>query len=252
MMSLISKNAVSLRCGVVFFLLALFPLTGCRQEEAPPPKPTVVKKRIAQSPAGAETTEQTPGKEAEKKAKPVQPGPPAAEAPVNNATLAESPAAVSVQAPAVPQKDITPPPPPAGAASPPSDSLKSSLPGTLPHYNPVGRVDPFSPLFKDEPTGGAAKKKKPQRPLTPLEKIDLSQLKLVAVLRAESGNRAMVEDASGKGYVLTNGTYVGINSGRVVKILSDRVVVEEQLEDYMGRTLKTERELKLQKPFGEE
>jgi len=124
---------------------------------------------------------------------------------------------------------------------------------TIPVYNPQGRIDPFIPLFKDEgPSAGTEKERKGRIPRTPLEMIDLGQLKLVAIMRAPSGNKALVEEASGKGYIVTKGTYLGINSGRVIKVLKDRVVVEEEVESIVGKSTIQERELKLQKPLGEE
>jgi type IV pilus assembly protein PilP len=132
-------------------------------------------------------------------------------------------------------------------------SLASSLlDETFPKYDPTGKVDPFAALFSQETEADTAEDNKPKRPLTPLEKIDISQLKLVAVLLAESGNRAMVEDVTGKPYILRSGTYIGVNSGTVSKILKDRVVIEEKTRDFLGRESAGTRELKLQKPFGEE
>ena len=84
-----------------------------------------------------------------------------------------------------------------------------------------------------------------------MEKIALSQLKLSAIIRAPSGNRALVVDATGKGYVVEKGTYIGLNSGRVIQIDKDRIVVEEDIEDIMGELKVQNRELKLQKPAGE-
>jgi type IV pilus assembly protein PilP len=84
-----------------------------------------------------------------------------------------------------------------------------------------------------------------------LERIALSQLKLSAVIRAPSGNRALVEDGTGKGYVVTNGTYMGLNSGKVVQIANDRIVVEEEVENVLGEYTLKSTELKLQKPAGE-
>jgi len=120
-------------------------------------------------------------------------------------------------------------------------------------YNPEGRIDPFAPLFKREQVVTVVKEKKKKRPghLTPLEKVDLSQMKLLGTILAPSGNRAMVTDASGKGYVVTVGTYMGIASGRVVEILRDRIVVEEEVENILGKISLRKRELKLQKPPGE-
>jgi len=123
----------------------------------------------------------------------------------------------------------------------------------IPAYDPHGRIDPFIPLFKDEgPLAGAEKERKGRIPRTPLEMIDLGQLKLVAVMRTPRGNKALVEEASGKGYIVTKGTYLGVNSGKVVKILKDRIIIEEEVESIVGKSTIQERELKLQKPLGEE
>jgi type IV pilus assembly protein PilP len=120
-------------------------------------------------------------------------------------------------------------------------------------YNPEGKLDPFAPLIKEKPVNLAVKHKKTVRrkPLTPLEKLDLSQLKLVVILRAQSGNRALVEEDSGKGYVIKKGTYIGTHSGKVAEILSDRIIVEEEEEDIYGKISVRRREIKL-KPPGEE
>lgn len=132
-------------------------------------------------------------------------------------------------------------------------SLDSKTENELELYNPEGRIDPFAPLFKREQVITVVKEKKKKRPghLTPLEKVDLSQMKLLGTILAPSGNRAMVTDASGKGYVVTIGTYMGISSGRVVEILRDRVIVEEEVENILGKIALRKRELKLQKPPGE-
>lgn len=132
-------------------------------------------------------------------------------------------------------------------------------------YDASGKVDPFEPLFKeeeDEPppeeepvaeedTTASKPKKKKRIPRTPLEKMDLNQLKLVGVIRAPSGNRALVEEASGKGYIISKGTYIGIHSGKVSEILKDRVIVEEEYEDIRGEITVRKRELKIQRPPGE-
>ena len=121
-------------------------------------------------------------------------------------------------------------------------------------YNPAGKIDPFEPLFRAKPeeTEKAKKKKRPKRvPRTPLEMVDISQLKLSAIINAASGNRALVEEASGKGFVIREGTPIGIHWGKVTAIKKDRVVVEEEVEDLMGDYVKRNREMKLNKPIGE-
>lgn len=128
-------------------------------------------------------------------------------------------------------------------------------------YDPKGKIDPFVPLIKAEPKKGkasgtvvAAKKveRKKRKPTTPLERIELSQLSLRAIVRSAQGNKALVEEASGKGYIITKGTFIGVNQGTVIDIQKDRVIVEEEVESIQGDvTLKT-RELRLPKPSGEE
>ncbi len=118
-------------------------------------------------------------------------------------------------------------------------------------YDATGKIDPFEPLFREKPVSVKEKKKKKRIPQTPLERIALSQLKLVGIIVASSGNRALVEESSGKGYVIKKGTYIGVNSGKVVQIKKEKVVVEEEFEDVFGKTKLRQREIKLPKPPGE-
>jgi len=122
----------------------------------------------------------------------------------------------------------------------------------IPLYDPVGRIDPFAPLIRSQSESRPAKKKIKKRvPRTPLEKMDFSQMKLVAIVKSPKGNKALVEEASGKGYIISKGTYMGLNSGKVTEILKDRVVIEEAVENVLGEVVTQKRELKLLKPPGE-
>ncbi|MEW5910029.1 MAG: pilus assembly protein PilP [Thermodesulfobacteriota bacterium] len=127
-------------------------------------------------------------------------------------------------------------------------SAESPDPGS---YDPKGKIDPFEPLFKQEATGQEKRRKARTGPLTPLERVDLSQLKLVGVILASSGNKALIQEASGKGFVINNGTKIGINSGKVIQILKDRIIVEEEVEDIYGNLKMQKREMTLQKPPGD-
>ena len=121
-------------------------------------------------------------------------------------------------------------------------------------YNPDGKIDPFLPLLKDEPQKvlpDTKTKKEKREPTTPLERVDLSQLKLTAIIRTPSGFKAMVEEITGKGYIVSVGTYIGIHSGTVTNILKDRIIVEEEVEDALGSVSNRNSELKFQKPTGE-
>jgi len=137
------------------------------------------------------------------------------------------------------------------AASVPQTSPKFSMAAIPAPYDPAGKIDPFEPLFREKPAVVKRSRRKKRIPRTPLERIDLSQLKLVGIILAPSGNRALVEESSGKGYIIKKGTYIGNNSGKVVQIKRDKVIVEEEFEDVFGKTKTRRRELRLSKPSGE-
>lgn len=124
----------------------------------------------------------------------------------------------------------------------------------LDHYNSQGKIDPFKPLIQektDDPE--TVFPSKPKRILTPLEKIELSQIRLVAVIIVPGTNRhiAMVEEASGKGYEVSVGTYIGKKQGRVSEIKKSSIVVKELYKDYKGRIKEKFQEIKLHKNSGE-
>jgi type IV pilus assembly protein PilP len=99
------------------------------------------------------------------------------------------------------------------------------------HYNPAGKADPFKPFIQMSPVRISR-----GVPLTPLQKYEINQLKLVAIISTPEGNIAMVEDSAGKGYILKKGTEIGKNEGKVAKILKNKVIVEETYEDIWGHT----------------
>ena len=99
-------------------------------------------------------------------------------------------------------------------------------------YNPVGKPDPFKPFLQLTSVRGGSR----SGVLTPLQKYDISQLKLVAIISSPEGNTALVEDATGKGYFLKKGTYIGKNDGKVTKVLKDKVIIEEVYQDIFGQS----------------
>jgi type IV pilus assembly protein PilP len=120
-------------------------------------------------------------------------------------------------------------------------------------YNPKGKNDPFLPLFQEKPaeTSVERKKRKKRIPRTPLEMIALNQLKLTAIIVRPAGNKAIMEEATGKGYVVMKGTPIGTNWGKVTEILKDRIIIEEEVEDLLGKVILEKKEVKLQRPPGE-
>lgn len=118
-------------------------------------------------------------------------------------------------------------------------------------YNPVGKPDPFKPFIELDP---AAKKKPEQaKPLSifPLQRASIDQFKLVGVSGDEQKRIAIVQDVKGKIYPLFIGTYIGLNHGRVARILADRVIVEEKVKARAGKTKVNRITMNLRKEEGE-
>jgi type IV pilus assembly protein PilP len=110
-------------------------------------------------------------------------------------------------------------------------------------YNPKGKQDPFKPFMdirkSDKKLGKSAPGSPPGEsvPRSPLQKISIDQLRLVGIIWSDKKKVAIVEDTKGEHhhYVLHIGTRIGMNAGRVVKILPDGVIVEEKIKSPSGK-----------------
>ena len=228
----------------------LFLLSGCGGPPEPPPNPRVIVKKIpAQQIAAPQSVKTAPAVAGQPAKDNAEPPPVESDADKSaetnervkqkkqqgNQWLASIPGAL---------QKLT--------ASPSGQSRERS-PEIKDGYDPTGKIDPFEPIFKTRERRPTEKKDKRRRrtPLTPLEKLDLSQLRLVGIIQAESGNRALVEETSGKGYIIKKGTYIGLNEGVVSSISKDGIIVRETVENYYGEVNVRNRELRIQKPPGE-
>lgn len=120
----------------------------------------------------------------------------------------------------------------AGSASgAPSTKLTTTETGWK--YDPTGKPDPFKSFILAAAAQEETAPKVVRRQLTPLQKMPLSEIEagLKAIIWGQLGSKALVEDATGKGYVVQEGTYVGQNDGIVKKIYEDRIIVEEYRRD---------------------
>jgi type IV pilus assembly protein PilP len=99
----------------------------------------------------------------------------------------------------------------------------------VPRYSPAGKRDPFLP-FMVQPQA----RRKPRENLTPLERYDLGQLKVVGIVWNAKEPRAMVEDSAGLGYIVGVGTPIGPDEGKIKEIKSNEVVIEENYIDFYG------------------
>ncbi len=126
-------------------------------------------------------------------------------------------------------------------------------------YQPLGRRDPFTPLIRrDDPAPTIQTTRRPEELRGPLERYELQQLRLIAVMVVRGDPRAMVAAPDGRSYTVKIDDYVGINGGRVKDIQTrvmgmdeqglrveknpDRIVIEEVgLDSLTGRTVREER-----------
>ncbi|MDZ4785386.1 MAG: pilus assembly protein PilP [bacterium] len=105
-------------------------------------------------------------------------------------------------------------------------------------YNPAGKKDPFLPF-------DFAPKEDTDTTKTPLERYDLGQLKLTAVLLGVGDAKAIVENAAGKGFTIKIGTKVGRSNGVVTAIDKEKIVIRERFVDFTGTEKINEIELRL-------
>ena len=110
----------------------------------------------------------------------------------------------------------------------------------------IKKRNPFKPFLTD------LKEKKAVVPTTPLQKYELDQLKLVAVVWGINGSVAMVEAPDGKGYSVKRGDLIGRRGGRVKRIEKNMVVVEEKFTEATGEGISNEFTIKLPLPKEEE
>ncbi len=112
-------------------------------------------------------------------------------------------------------------------------------------YDPTNKPNPFRPFI-------LVNKKVAEE--SPLQRYDLGQITLKAVIWQVDEPKAMVEDPTGRGYVVQIGTDIGKNRGKIVKIEDRQVHVRETYVDYTGHETTKDVTLKIVKSdlFGEE
>ena len=141
---------------------------------------------------------------------------------------------------------------------PSSDVVLTHVEGDSFAYSPKGRRDPFKPLIQKKQRMVKISNTKSQRIKGPLEKFELDQYRLIAIMVVKGTPRAMIKAPDGKGYTVKIGQYVGMNDGRVKNIETkivgidknglrvekspDRITVEEiGIDSYSGKKVKENR-----------
>ena len=122
-------------------------------------------------------------------------------------------------------------------------------------YNPKNLADPFKrflKLGKEQEQEDESEKSKEQ--MTPLERVEPSQVKLEGIMwypDNTEGAIALVKLPNGKGYTLEKNTKIGGNKGRVKQILPNKVIIQQQVTDILGKEKTKTVVLELQKTSGE-
>jgi type IV pilus assembly protein PilP len=106
-------------------------------------------------------------------------------------------------------------------------------------YDPTGKRDPFRSFIAEQQQARAKEER------GPLEQFDLSQLTVVAVVWGTERPRALVQDPSGRDYVVQEGTPIGKNTGTVLRIHDTSVLVRETYVDYLGAQTTKEIEMRV-------
>lgn len=118
--------------------------------------------------------------------------------------------------------------------------VKAATPKVIPRALKDDSRDPFRPatLRKKVVT-------RPRENLSPLERFELNQLKIVGIVWDMKEPRAMVEDAAGLGYTIKVGAPIGANDGVVKAIHRNEIIIEEFYVDVYGARKKREVSMKL-------
>jgi len=94
-----------------------------------------------------------------------------------------------------------------------SDQTRRATP---PVYNTAGKLDPFQPIFNNEPTKLVPTVHQTDCISNPvLEGVDMSQLKLTGIIITERQPMALFQEANGKGHILKENVCYGRHGGNV-------------------------------------
>jgi Tfp pilus assembly protein PilP len=154
-------------------------------------------------------------------------------APVSKPVTAQSPATPIPPAQAVGSvKEIPKPatsteaPSPPVAAAVPAPPLAEAADGYT--YDPKSRREPFQSLTR------LVKIDKTRMEMPPLQRVQLSDLKLLGIMWGGYGYYGLVRTPDGKGYTVKEGMLMGTNNGVISAITDKAVIVSEPSIDISG------------------
>ena len=193
-------------------------------------------------PASAPQTPGSPAVQAPTAA--TTPGPPAVPAPTAATMSAPPPVAAGPAVSVVPGSIAAAPgtvpagagPMPLPGSSPGNERAEAADPTGLPAslvdgytYDPKSRRDPFASMVK------LLKLNQAKGELPPLQRLELSDVKLIGIVSDASGYYGLIQTPDGKGYTVRVGTLMGTNNGTIKTISEQRIVVAEPIIGITGK-----------------
>jgi Tfp pilus assembly protein PilP len=105
-------------------------------------------------------------------------------------------------------------------------------------YDPRNKRDPFRSYRFVGESG-------PEKTFGPLGDFELGQLELSAVIWDATNPRALILDPGGRSYIVREGSQIGKNSGQVIHIGDNLVLVKETYENFAGERTTKDVELRI-------
>ena len=218
---------------------------------APPPKPAAAKPQAAPGQPDAKPTAPTTTSPATGAPAPASATAPAAGAPKPAGTQPATPPAMpappaqaggaakelpkpaaTVGVPPVPGVPGTP-----VAAAAPAPTAVEAMEGYS--YDPKSRRDPFQSLTR------LIKVDKTRAEMPPLQRIQISDLKLLGIMWGGYGYYGLVQTPDGKGYTVKEGMLMGTNNGVITTITDKAIIVSEPSVDITGKKITKDLEILL-------
>jgi type IV pilus assembly protein PilP len=98
-------------------------------------------------------------------------------------------------------------------------------------YDPYNKPDPFESFMLTDKSGVNS--------MNPMQDRDISEFKLKGIIWNIKTPYALMEDPTGKGYMIKIGSKIGRNNGELISISKCEVVVLEKMTDLSKRIIKT-------------
>ncbi len=116
-------------------------------------------------------------------------------------------------------------------------------------YTSTNKADPFQTVFMKQSTiDGGTKieataditgptKMFDSKKITDLQRFEIDELKITAIIYGTSTRRGIVVDPTGKSHIIKEGDFVGKNFGRITAIKNDKVLINEETYDVHKRKI---------------